>query len=40
MAFVIALAAGLTAFGKLDSTIVGLLGLALGYLFGRQQSAE
>jgi hypothetical protein len=40
MAFVIVLAVGLRAFDKLDSTIVGLLGLALGYLFGRQQSAE
>lgn len=35
MALVIATAAGLAVGGKLDSTIVGLLALALGYLFGR-----
>ncbi len=39
MALVIATAAGLKLVGALDSTIVGLLGLALGYLFGRANKA-
>jgi hypothetical protein len=40
MVLVIVIAAGLTVGGKLDSTIVGFLGLALGYLFGRSQKTE
>jgi hypothetical protein len=39
MALIIAMAVGLASFGKLDSTIVGLLGLALGYLFGKGDKA-
>lgn len=40
MGLVLVVAATLQLVGKLDSAIVGLLGLALGYLFGRQRNDE
>lgn len=40
MVLVIGTAAVLKFADKLDSTIVGFLGLALGYLFGRSQKQE
>lgn len=40
MVLVIGTAAVLKFADRLDSTIVGFLGLALGYLFGRSQKQE
>lgn len=40
MAGIIGSAVGLQAYGHLDSAVTGLLGLALGYLFGRQKSQD
>lgn len=40
MVLVIATAAALRFSERLDSTIVGFLGLALGYLFGRSQKQQ